>query len=128
MLEHKKEHLVDPDLPITVFPIGSHVILEYPTTTMGKRPPKELKAPLQAPCKVCNIIGNEYFLEDLTNNKIKENVHVSRIRPYSDGNDSTETARQVANHGQQLWDVEEVLSHIGSLKAKNKTSLKFMVK
>ena len=128
MLEHEKEHLVDPDLPITVFPIGSHVILEYPTTTMGKRPPSKLKTPLQGPYKVCNIIGNEYFLEDLTNNKIKENVHVSRLRPYLEGNDSIESARQVANRGQQLWDVEEVLSHIGSLKAKNKTSLKFMVK
>ena len=128
LLEHEKEHLVDPDLPITVFPIGSHVILEYPTTTMGKRPPSKLKTPLQGPYKVCNIIGNEYFLEDLTNNKIKENVHVSRLRPYLEGNDSIESARQVANRGQQLWDVEEVLSHIGSLKAKNKTSLKFMVK
>jgi len=126
LLEHEKEHLVDPDLPLTVFPIGSHVILEYPTTAMGKRPPSKLKTPFQGPYKVCNIIGNEYFLEDLTNNKIKENVHVSRLRPYLEGDDATETARDVANHGQQLWDVEKILSHKGSLK--NKTSLTFRVK
>ena len=62
LLEHEKEHLVDPDLPLTVFPIGSLVILEYPTTAMGKRPPSKLTTPLQGPYKVSNIIGNEYFL------------------------------------------------------------------
>jgi hypothetical protein len=43
-----------------------------------------------------------------------------------EGDDATETARDVANHGQQLWDVEKILSHKGSLK--NKTSLTFRVK
>jgi hypothetical protein len=128
LLRHEKSHLVEPDLPLTVFPIGSHVILEYPKTAMGKRPPSKLRTHLQGPYKVSNIIGNEYFLEDLVDHRIKENVHVSRLRPYLEGNDTVETARQVANHGIQMWDVEKVLSHSGSLKYQMRTKLKFIIK
>ena len=126
LLDHEREHLVDPDLPITVFPIGSHVLLEYPKTAMGKRPPSKLHTQLKGPFKVSNIIGNEYFLEDLVDNKIKENVHVSRLRPYLE--DNSTTAREVANHGRQVWDVERILSHTGSLKLGKRRTLSFRVK
>ena len=128
LLDHEISHLVDPDLPLTVFPIGSHVILEYPKTAMGKRPPSKLKTQLSGPYKVSNIIGNEYFLEDLVDNKIKENVHVSRLRPYLEGAENDTTARQVANNVQQVWDVEKILSHTGSLKYKTRRQLVFHVK
>jgi hypothetical protein len=44
---------------------------------MGKKAPSKLRTQLQGPYKVYNIIGNEYFLENLGDNSIKENVHVS---------------------------------------------------
>jgi hypothetical protein len=129
LLDHETSHLVTPELPLTVFPIGSHVILEYPKTAMGKRPPSKLKTQLQGPYKVSNIIGNEYFLEDLVDHKIKENVHVSRLRPYlEEGNDTTGSARQVATHVRQMWDVEKILSHKGSLKFRQVSKTKFQIK
>ena len=126
LLDHEKDHIIDPDLPLTVFPIGSLVTLEYPKTAMGRRPPSKLKTLLQGPYKVSNIIGNEYFLEDLVDNRIKENVHVSRLRPYLE--DVTDTARQTANKGKQVFDVEQILSHTGSFKRGHRKSLIFRVK
>ena len=38
------------------------------------------------------------------------------------------TAREIADQGQQLWDVERMISHTGSLKNGNIKSLKFKVK
>ena len=128
LLDHETKHLVDPDLPLTVFPIGSLVSLEYPKTAMGKRPPSKLRTQLQGPYRVYNIIGNEYFLENLGDNSIKENVHVSRLRAYIEDNTDSANARQVANQSQQLWDVERVISHTGSFKTGKRSSLSFKVK
>lgn len=123
---HAANHLSNqPDSP-TIFPVDSFVLVEYPNTAMGKKPPHKLAPNLRGPYRVAKIIGNEYQLIDLVSNKIKENVHVKRLRPYRFGTNDQITPRDIANKEQESFDVEVVLRHSGTFAKKK--SLKFLVK
>lgn len=127
LLDHEKDHIQPVSLPLTVFPIGSHVLLSYPTNVMGqKKPPHKLLPQWQGPFEVTNCIGNEYFLRNLVSGKQFGNVHVSRLKQYHSVEGQGSTPRAVANLSQEAYDIESISKHKGSF---NKPStLQFRVK
>jgi hypothetical protein len=82
-------------LEISQFPPDSYVLVEYPDTGLGKKPPNKLMTPLKGPNRVVENIGTEYRLLNLVNNKIEE-VHVKRLRPFDFDPNRTDL-RDVAN-------------------------------
>jgi hypothetical protein len=110
------------DREISQFPPDSYVLIEYPDTGLGKKPPNKLMTALKGPYRVVENIGAEYRLLNLVNNKIEE-AHVKRLRPFDF--DPTHTdPRDVANADVGFENVERVLTHKGKLTRKNTLEFK----
>jgi hypothetical protein len=107
---------------VTEFPINSYVLVQYETE--DHRPPTKLHMQLQGPMRVVNFNGSRYTVQNLVTNKLAD-FHVTNLRPFR--YDATRVdPREVANADQRVTDIESVLAHKGSIKAKK--SLKFKVR
>jgi hypothetical protein len=108
---------------VTVFPVNSFVLTEYPRGAFGAVPPSKLLTRLKGPFRVISISsdGNHYTLSNLATNK-EENVHLTRIRPFISDEHINPTT--VANKDQQLFDVEAIVQHKGSRKLKSNMTFK----
>ena len=108
----------------TEYPINSYVLVEYPTTAMGRKPPTKLHTNLKGPMRVINFIGSNYTLQDLITNK-NESVHIKRIRPFYYDPRFTDPI-DIARRDYQSTVVEKILSHSGNTK--RVSELDFLVK
>jgi len=125
-VQKKKDdkHMADAAPERTEYPIGSHVLVEYPTTRMSLKTPTKFHTNLKGPLRVIKFDKNDYTLLDLTNNK-EEKCHITRLHPFI--YDSNEIdPREIAMKDNQYNDIEAILKHKGSIK--NKTAMTFLVK
>jgi hypothetical protein len=79
---------------------------------------------LRGPLRVVNHVGSTYSLQDLVTNKL-ESVHVTQLRPFEYDPQRVEP-RLVANKDQQMWEVDDIISHRGNVK--RRSSLTFRVR
>ena len=107
---------------ISQFPPDSYVLVEYPDTGLGKKPPNKLMVPLKGPYRVVENVGAEYRLLNLVNNKIEE-VHVKRLRPFDFDPNRTDP-RDVANADVGFENVERIITHKGKFNRKNTLEFK----
>ena len=112
-------HRVEPGTMLTVFPVGSYVLVQY-----ENRPPSKLHPQLKGPMRVVNNIGSRYTVQNLVTMKL-EDFHVTRLKPFL-YDDSVTIPRLVANRDQQVFDVDHILAHRGD--PKRKSSLEFLVR
>jgi hypothetical protein len=114
----------DDTVTITEFQPNSYVLVEYPQSAVGKRPPSKLHPILKGPYRVVNKSGlNEYTLQDLVQDKVFA-VEVHRLRPFNYNEDHT-NPYNVALRDTDSYIVEEIRGHRGD--AKKLTSLQFLV-
>jgi hypothetical protein len=125
-LQKKKdnEHLRLFDGIPTEFPINSYVLIQYPKTSFGHKPPTKLHAPWQGPYRVVNFVGSVYTVQDLVKFKNRD-VHVSLLKPYYFDPEYTDPAK-VALTDKQNFLVEAIRKHSGTIS--NKSTLQFEVK
>jgi hypothetical protein len=110
---------------ISEFPVDSYVLVSYPRSSFGnRRPPNKLMTNLRGPLRVVNHVGSTYSLQDLVTNKL-ESVHVTQLRPFEYDPQRVEP-RLVANKDQQMWEVDDIISHRGNVK--RRSSLTFRVR
>ena len=109
---------------ITEFEPESYVLVNYPETGFGKKPPHKLASYLKGPMRVISHNGPRYTLLDLTTNK-EVQTHVTTLRQFLYDPQTTDP-RQIANKDKQLYDVERIISHKGTWT--HKKTLKFEVK
>jgi hypothetical protein len=111
--------------PIIEFAIGDFVLVDYPDSGLGKRPPNKLMTPLKGPMQVLGHKGSTYTLRNLVSMKT-EDVFIGRLRPFH--YDQARTApRSTALQETGLYDVEEILEHRGNPKG-SKLQLFFKVR
>ena len=103
----------------TEFPIGSYVLLDYPTD-----PPTGLHLLRRGPFRVIQFNKNDYVLLDLVTNKELNPVNITRLRQF-DYDPLVTDPRLVANRENRVFDVEKVLAHRGNTKRLG--SLEFLV-
>ena len=119
--EKDKKHLASaPNNTLTTFPDNSYVLVEY-----FDNPPSKLHPRLQGPYRVVNHIGSRYSLQNLVTDIISD-FHVTRLRPYLYDEDLDEDPKATANRDEQMFTVEKILEHTGSIK--NRKELYFKVR
>ncbi len=125
-LQKKKdnEHLRSFDGIPTEFPINSYVLIQYPKTAFGHKPPTKLHANWQGPFRVVNNIGSVYTVQDL-NKFTNRDVHVSLLKQYQFDPAHTDPAK-VALTDEQNFLVEAIQKYHGTIG--NKATLEFEVK
>jgi cleavage and polyadenylation specificity factor subunit 1 len=115
----------EPPTP-TIFPVNSFVLVAYPENSFTKRarPPNKLMPEWKGPYQVISFIGANYTLLNLVTMKEESEVHVKRLKQfeYIEGTDP----RDIANQATDAYYVEEIISHTGSIKARN--DMTFLVK
>jgi Chromo (CHRromatin Organisation MOdifier) domain len=112
-------HIASYSAARTEFPIGSYVLLTYPT-----EPPTHLHPRKRGPFEVVKFHNNDYTLRVLVSNK-ELTVHVTRLTPFEHDPVYTDP-RLVANVDQEAFDVESILAHRGNLNRKG--TLEFRVR
>jgi transposase InsO family protein len=112
-------HIASYSAARTEFPIGSYVLLTYPT-----EPPTRLHPRKRGPFEVIKFNNNDYTLRDLVSNK-ELTVHVTRLSPFEYDPLYTDP-RLVANVDKEVFDVECILAHRGNLH--RKSTLEFRVR
>ena len=119
--QHLKEREVkDP----TVFNVNEYVLVTYPDGVGGKpKPPTKNHTYLKGPMKVMGFVGSQYELMDLTTFKT-QTMHVSRIQPFVYDPEKVDP-REIANRDKEIFDVERIVSHNGTVK--NRKELTFRV-
>ena len=108
---------------ITIFPPNSYVLVKYPDSGMGSKPPDKLMTYLRGPLRVINNIGPYYTLLNLVTNE-QEEAHVKRLKPFLFDPDRVDPV-DVANRDDCSFTVQKVITHQGNFKRKN--SLEFLV-
>jgi hypothetical protein len=66
---------------ITIFPPNSYVLIKYPDSGMGSKPPDKLMTYLRGPLRVINNIGPYYTLLNLVTNE-QEEAHAKKLKPF----------------------------------------------
>jgi hypothetical protein len=97
------------DEPPTEFPIGTYVLVRYPKTAMGRRPPSKLHSPWKGPMQVLSYKGNRYTLLNLVTMK-EEQAHITALKKFEYNTETTDP-RQVALSEANVFDVEKIISH-----------------
>ena len=108
----------------TEFPVNSYVLVAYPHTRMGQRPPVKTMTPYRGPLRVIGITGSRYTLQDLVSLK-EEQAHISLLKKF-DYDAAITNPVEVALHDTQEFEVEEVLRHRGNIS--HKSSMEFKVR
>ncbi len=108
----------------TVFPVNSYVLVRYPHTALGHKPPTKLHSPWRGPLRVVNRIGSIYTLQDIVTMKL-EDVHVTLLKPFVYDETQTDPAK-VAMTDKQYFVVEAIRKHKGN--PQKRSTLKFLVK
>jgi hypothetical protein len=120
-----EEHLLQVRGEPVHFPVGSYVLIEYPSSLGGKRPPHKLNTYKRGPLKVVDIVGSEYSLQDCINKRV-EHVHVSRIHPFR-YDPAKVDPELIAFRDKNEFEVERIVDHSGDL-TKTKSHWDFKVR
>ena len=107
----------------TSFEINSYVLVAYPHTRMGQRPPVKTMTPFRGPMRILSVNESTYTLQDLVTLK-EETVHVSLLKPF-DFDPKHTNPTEVARHDTDEFEVETILQHTGDFSRKH--SLQFQV-
>jgi hypothetical protein len=108
----------------TEFPINSYVLVAYPHSRMGQRPPVKTMTQYRGPMRVVHFKDSKYTVQDLVSLK-EEMVHVSLLKKFEYDPNLVDPA-EVARRDTQEFLVEEILAHKGNFDAKR--SLQFKVR
>jgi hypothetical protein len=108
------------------YPVGSYVLVEYPSSMAGKRPPTKLHTYKRGPLKVVEVSGSEYGLRDCVTQKV-EQVHVSRIYPFEYDPERV-NPETLAYRDRDEFMVERIVDHTDNGNPKNKTYWEFLVR
>lgn len=108
----------------TEFPINSYVLVAYPHTRMGQRPPVKTMTHYRGPMRVVHFTDSKYTVQDLVTLK-EEKVHVSLLKKFEYDPDLVDPA-EVARHDTQEFLVEQILAHRGNFE--RKSGLEFKVR
>lgn len=108
------EHMNKHTQIVTEFPNGSLVLLQYPNSRMGNKPPTKLHSPWQGPFKVVTSEGSRYTLHDLVTGKTRD-VHVSMLKQFIENPEIDPLSVAIKDKDQYL--VHAILKH---RKNKNK--------
>jgi hypothetical protein len=108
----------------TEFPINSYVLVAYPHTRMGQRPPIKTMTPYRGPMRVILCHDSTYLIQDLVTQKT-EQVHVSLLKKFEYDPTLVDPV-EVAMHDTKEYVVESILGHTGSFD--DKSTLKFQVR
>jgi hypothetical protein len=115
---------IDNDVNYSTFDIGSYVLVQYPNSQMGHKPPTKLHTHWKGPYRVVNAIETKYTIQNLVNLKC-EDVHVSRLKQFL--YDPTMTnPEEVALSDSQSFVIEKVNAHRGDTS--RVSTLQFQVK
>lgn len=117
-----------PQAPITEFPIGSYVLMEYAANNLRRGHPEgKLKPIKHGPLRVVGRDGLNYTLENLVTGHITHDVSVHLLHQY-DFDPLRQNPVEAAMMDEHEEIVEEVLSHRNNGKGRGKTNLEFLVK
>jgi len=100
------------------------VLVQYPHTAMGNKPPSKLHTHWKGPMRVISNNGSEYKLHDLVQNK-DISVHISRLKEFKHDNHHHDPLA-IAAKDYEEEPVEAILAHQGN--PKRKTSMDFLVR
>jgi len=109
----------------TEFPINSYVLLKYPQSAMGHKPPTKLHSLWKGPFRVVNFVGPVYTLQNLVTLQ-NQDAHVTLLKQYEYDSAHIDPAK-VALTDKQHFVVEAIRKHYGSPLDK-KANLRFEVK
>jgi transposase InsO family protein len=112
------------DSNVSEFPLHSYVLVLYPKTAMGTRPPTKLHAHWRGPLRVIDINYNEYSLQNLVTGKV-ELHHVTSLKQYQRSSDTPDPAIIARTDAGEIL-VEKILQHTG--EPDDKTNMDFLVK
>lgn len=115
----------DKPTEVTEFEIGTYVLMAYPDSGLGSKPPNKLMTNLKGPLRVESHRGSRYQLRDLVSNRTIE-AHVTRLRQYNVDEDNIDP-RLIANKDQQSWDIEKIITHRGD-PSRSRNQLYFRVR
>jgi hypothetical protein len=106
--------------------VNSFVLLEYPNSRMGSKPPTKFHTQLKGPYRVISYVlwSGAYTVRNLVTNK-DETVHASRLRSFKYDPHHTNPT-DVALRDRNEFVVERVLRHSGN--PARKSTLDFLVK
>jgi hypothetical protein len=104
--------------------VGSYVLVAYPDTGMGPKPPTKLHTGWRGPYLVINIQGSAFTLQNLITQQTMT-VHASMVKAFEYDPNRTDPMH-VAMADKQQFLVEQILGHFGD--PKRKSTLFFKVK
>jgi hypothetical protein len=120
-----RKHMLKPQFTLrTKFPINSYVFVEYPPSSLKKGPTNKFMTNLKGPMRVVSIVGNEYTLLNLVNNK-EERIHITRLHPFNFDPSRTDP-REVANKDAGYVDIDHIIQHWGN--PRRKANMQFLVR
>jgi transposase InsO family protein len=108
-LKKDLNHISNYNAKRTEFPIGSYVLMAYPTSNLKKGPPSKFNTNLKGPMKVVEFQGSKYIVKNLVTNRT-ENCHVSQLRTFYFDPDRLDPF-DVAIRDQFATVVEKIISH-----------------
>ena len=123
--QHNKLARLNTKELITQFSPNDYVLVEYPKTAIGKKPPHKLNLLLKGPMRVLSNTGPHYKLINLANNEEESNVHVKRLSPFL-YDPSRIVPKSIAQKDYGEIEVEAIVKHVGD--EKKKSTLDFLVK
>ena len=122
--EKDDNHIVKGNTSVTQFAPNSFVLVSYPNTPMGRKPPSKLHTPWKGPMRVISNKGAEYTVHDLVRNQ-NIPVHVSRLKRFEHDTLRVDPLHVAAKDNEED-EVDAVLAHSGD--PKRKSTMDFLVR
>jgi hypothetical protein len=124
--EKDKLHISSVDINnITFFPVGTFVLVRYPKTAFGRKPPSKLNLSWKGPLRVVSRQGDKYKLQNLVTEKEEE--HHSRYMKEFIYDSTKVDPRLIANKDSFMTDIKSILKHKPPGKQTKVSKLKFLV-
>jgi hypothetical protein len=117
-------HMAKLSASVTQFAANSFVLVSYPNSAMGSKPPTKLHTPWKGPMRVVSNQGAEYTVHDLVQNR-DITVHVTRLKKFEhDPVRVDPQAIAAKDYGES--EVESIIAHTGD--PKRKSTMDFLVR
>jgi len=123
--EANELHLKDQRGEPVAFPEGDYVLVNYPWSYKGNKPPSKLLCNKKEPMKIMEVDRDEYTVQDCISKDI-QHVHVSRLSPFY--YDPTKTdPEKIAYLDKGAFEVEKIIGHFTG-NSRNKSEWDFLVR
>jgi hypothetical protein len=123
--EADEEHLRNNNGEPIKYAEGTYVLVDYPSTLVGKRPPKKLMLQKRGPMKVIEHNHNEYKVQDCVTKEI-DHVHIQRIHPFI-YDPRWVDPELISYRDREEYVVEKIIDHVGD-KSVMKSQWEFKVR